>query len=377
MEARIAAAEAKGRYLASSVDRSETTRDLAEALVQNRPPGSTCVIDEVWKYWPAGLKTSSVPVAEMAFWKEHRHSLDWRGEGGDVYLIDQALDSGVAKFIRDLVHRTLIVTKHDAVGMAKRFVVDVYKGPVAIDKRKPKALLSSYQGKFKPEIFAAYKSHTHDTRGNDTGLEAVEERVSVQHTVFGSMTFKAAAIAACMLPLLGWFVVNAWNGLADSAGAPKANLERAGLVPASKPQAEARQPEPNEEQAVVYGSSTPETGVTQLEDLRSRTGIQPPSPEPAEEDPFRLSPRWRVAGVVWRADMTGKVLLVSATGRRELSPSECEQDGSGNWYCPLDDGTATMWSGAGSASVGTRYSGAVAPGTTADHGYRLPGQVGT
>ena len=187
MEARIAAAEAKGRYLASSVDRSETTRDLAEALVQNRPPGSTCVIDEVWKYWPAGLKTSSVPVAEMAFWKEHRHSLDWRGEGGDVYLIDQALDSGVAKFIRDLVHRTLIVTKHDAVGMAKRFVVDVYKGPVAIDKRKPKALLSSYQGKFKPEIFAAYKSHTHDTRGNDTGLEAVEERVSVQHTVFGSM----------------------------------------------------------------------------------------------------------------------------------------------------------------------------------------------
>ena len=73
----------------------------AEQVVTNMPPGAVVILDEVWQYWRAGIKANEVPDNQMAFFKEHRHSVGEDGYATEMLILDQDLGSAVAKFIHD------------------------------------------------------------------------------------------------------------------------------------------------------------------------------------------------------------------------------------------------------------------------------------
>ena len=288
-------------------------------LIKLVPLGAVVVIDEIWRYWPAGLTVKDVPREQVAFFKEHRHRVDEKGESTEILVIDQDPRTGIPAFLRALIENTYIHTKHSRLGVKSRFRVDVYSQCQPIDKPAKGKWISGFQGKYKPEVWNCYISHT---QAKQIGTAGMEKKIDKRANIWRSPKMIAAMSSAAALPLAIFLGYKAFAAMAPKPLKQSAAQVRAERVPATQ----------------------------------TATSLKPIQDRPAVQE----STAWRVSGYAdWGDRRTTVVYLVSATGERSvLADGNCHRDETGAWWCKVDGSYATPWSGKGTGG----FNAALAPG---------------
>jgi len=169
--------------------------DVTGEWLMSIPGGALVIIDECWRYWPGGLKANDIDTKVKEFFAEHRHKSGLDNLTQEIVLLTQT-PTQIAKVIRDLVDQSVLTIKNSAAGSNKTFNVAVYPGCIAtIDN--PKNPLVTGIGKYKPEIFKYYKSHTK----SETGLPGIEIRADKRGNIWGHWYIRYVAplvlISAC------------------------------------------------------------------------------------------------------------------------------------------------------------------------------------
>jgi len=291
------------------------------------PPGALVVIDEVWRYWPSGQKTSTVREDIREFLAMHRHRTSM-GQSTDILIVCQDL-SQVAAFVRDLVEKTFRMRKLSGLGTRSSYRVDVYRGAVRGARGRAEDHIAGWVTRYKPDGFKLYQSHT---QGGDAKEIEVDKRGSV---------WRRPAVLAIPLALLApvlvvWAFREAIPGgdiEGESVPVPEPAKAPALIAPPPRPQP-TRQPQPAPE-------TGPEREQTEIADT------QPDEPEPPQD-----STRWRLRGYVQRADGTGWAELESRGGRQRVSLDLCDI-GATEPYCTYEGERIGRWTGRDWASYAT------------------------
>lgn len=302
----------------------------ASELIAIPPPGAVIVIDEVWRYWPAGTKANEVPKDELKFFKEHRHRCDDQNRASEIVILDQDLGTGIPAFLRSLIETTYLHTKQTAIGAKTRYRVEVYARCQSALKPQKTALLRKMLGKYKPEVFNCYSSHTQAVNVGEAGLEQMPDD---RANVWRSWPVRSAIVALCALPFLLWWVSSSFSAIAST---PQKAATLSTPTPSPTYAPAPRLPPPTPHPVAQGENRTASAAVVERSD---------PTPPPLPT-PTPLSREWRVLGGVARKDGSKSVIVVaSATGRRLLSQDDCEIDHLLRWSCQMEDGRATSWSG--------------------------------
>jgi len=141
------------------------------------PGGVIWIIDEAWRFWKSGMKSVNIPQVQKEFFTEHRHMVGEDGRTNEIVLVTQDLQQ-LCAFVRDLVEETYRAVKLTAVGQKNRYRVDVYQGGVT--GQKPGKPMRQLYGKYKPEIYQYYKSHTRNKTDFAAGMEEkADDRANV------------------------------------------------------------------------------------------------------------------------------------------------------------------------------------------------------
>lgn len=170
----MAADGVNGELVLFPVDQVKQDPELIMSYVR---PGDVFVLDEVWKLWPNGQKTSDIPDVYKTLLSEHRHMVD--DEGRSVHIVLAVQDLGrVAVFARDLVEQTFIHCKMGELGMDGRFRVDMYTGAVKGFRGSDKNYIRSTYGEYSAEVWRFYQSHTKavGVGGDVAGEKSVDRR---------------------------------------------------------------------------------------------------------------------------------------------------------------------------------------------------------
>lgn len=169
--------------------------------------GAICVIDEVWRLWPSGMKANRLEQGHKSFLAEHRHMVGEGGKSTDIVLVTQDL-SQIAAYPRSLIETTYRTVKLTAVGQEKRYRIDVYQGGVTGAQPPERLKLTSQFGKYKPEIFALYQSQTM----NQSAEHGDESRVDARANLLNAASIKYGIPAAIVLFIfMCWGVVQVYN----------------------------------------------------------------------------------------------------------------------------------------------------------------------
>jgi len=128
------------------------------------PKGVIFIVDEMWRLWPTGLKSTTMVDQHKEFLAEHRHLVCKDNRSTEIVFVTLGLNQ-VCAFARDLVATTYISKKMSSIGFSKSFRIDVYQGSISGLKPPKHALLRQIPGKYKPKIFQYYKSHTKSDGG--------------------------------------------------------------------------------------------------------------------------------------------------------------------------------------------------------------------
>jgi zona occludens toxin len=157
----------------------ERIRDTPALIDELCPAGAVVVFDELWRLWPAGEKVNRIPEEFKSFLAEHRHRVDAKGMSMQIVLVTQDL-AQVAAFARQLVEQTLIHSKLGHLGAAGSFKVNICHGAVTGLVAPESRQLTTRLGKYKPEVFRFYRSHTMSESGKEGADEsAVDQRGNI------------------------------------------------------------------------------------------------------------------------------------------------------------------------------------------------------
>lgn len=165
--------------------------------------GALFVLDEVPKLWPAGLKANNMHENDRAFLAEHRHMVGDEGTSTEIVLVVQNLTM-IAAFPRGLIETTFWVVKHIKMGSNKRFRVDVYSGVMAGQNPQLSKREREIQGKFKPEVFALYQSHTK----SKNGIAGNETKSDNRNNMFKGASLKVGCFSIIVLGILAYFGIS-------------------------------------------------------------------------------------------------------------------------------------------------------------------------
>jgi zona occludens toxin len=164
-----------GRFSDDYPDGKITLFDNKEAAenpnffnLETTPAGVIWVIDEAWRFWKSGMKSTNIPECQKEFFTEHRHNVGPDGRTNEIVLVTQDL-AQVASFVRSLVEETYRAVKLTALGQNKKYRIDVYMG--AVSGQKPGKPMRQLYGSYKPEIYQYYKSHTRNKTDFAAGME--------------------------------------------------------------------------------------------------------------------------------------------------------------------------------------------------------------
>lgn len=255
--------------------------------------GDLIIADELWRLWD---KDSALPDEHRSFFAEHRHFTHAdTGVSCDFVFMNQSLTS-VARYIKDRTSKTFRMKKMTALGLSKRYRVDVFEGV----KLTKSALIQSYHCGYKKEIFPLY--HSYD--GGNGNEKIVDKRESVLQPKF--------VFLFLLLPLLFisvgiYFVVQFFKPpVVESAGSP---------VPTS--------------------SSAP---VNSVSGSSSVSVSPPPPPRPT------VSPDWRIGGRLMKNGV-GFVVLVNIDGRVRTEPLTTFTFNGLFMSGEVDNEKVTVWSG--------------------------------
>lgn len=115
--------------------------------------GDLVVIDEATRYWPMGEKVSK---EAQFFFREHRHFANVLGHTCDLVVIDPDLML-LSRPLRGKIELSSVTHKPKALGM-NRYTVRMYRGCKLT--AKPQSVSGPFP--FKPEVYALYKSYSHE-----------------------------------------------------------------------------------------------------------------------------------------------------------------------------------------------------------------------
>lgn len=161
------------------------------AYIQN---GSLVVLDEVWRFWPSGLKVSNMKERDLSFIKEHRHRVDETGRNIDIIFVTQN-NKDIACTIREMIETTIICVQLNQVGANKKFRRDYYNGCVTGYVGPQQKFTKSEYSSYKPEVYRLYKSYT-QAIGN---IEQGAEKKILAATIFSGWSFKIMVVAVVVL----------------------------------------------------------------------------------------------------------------------------------------------------------------------------------
>ena len=186
-------------------------------------PGSVFVLDEVWRMFPAGLVAAKVPGAFKSLLAEHRHMRDDQGNTTQIVLVTQDLQQ-ISAFARALVENTFVTTKLTMVGSSGSFRVDVFHGAVKGAVPSISNRLRFILGRYSPEIFKLYKSHTLavDQDASGANEKGMDRRANI-------LLRPAFIIGAVLAPLLIWYGLHQFNKAFHGGLVPKAKTPAAAV----------------------------------------------------------------------------------------------------------------------------------------------------
>lgn len=283
-----------------------------EEIVETFPKGAVLVLDEAWRFWPAGLKANNIPEAEREFFAMHRHMVGEDGESTDIALSCQDL-SQVAAFLRDLVEQTFRYKKQTVIGRRDRYRCDVYQGPVTGPHPPISKRIAERHGKYRPEIYACYRSHTLSTAGKVGNEEKIDKRGSM----LSGFRFKVT-LASLVLLIPLFFAARHTFYAISPRHAERSEASRGEIATGAKP--------------------------------------VPPSAPAVPVD----STAWRLAGLI--RTRRGLFYLVEGEhGARKVSVSACSVDLAGNTGCTVDGSRVTEWTGPAPGPVQQFMRDAVRP----------------
>lgn len=274
--------------------------DIARALgdpntiLEDVPAGALWVVDEVYKLFPAGMPVAKVPDPFKQILAEHRHRVNADGDSMQVVLVCQDL-AQISAFARQLVETTFRTTKLTAVGLHKRFRVDVFNGPVQGPNPPVSSRLREIPGKYDSKVYRYYISHTLSESAKEGANEVAIDR---RANVFLRPIMIAAPIVVI---LLGAFAAHHLFRRKDEVLHPLATS------------------------AGVVGS---------MGTFRSPVSVGPAGSVQAPVAPGALGRRWAVRGYIQNLDDPSKseVLLVDGRDVMERPFRQCRDD-DGDLVC--------------------------------------------
>lgn len=151
--------------------------------------GDLVVIDEATRYWSQGTR---VKKTHAYFFREHRHFSNEMGHTCDLVVIDPDI-SMFCRALKGKIEMSSVTHKPKSIGL-NRYVVNLYRQ--AKTNTKPMQTLGPY--KFKPEIYALYKSYSHEN--------AKEQKIDSRQNVLKSGKF----IGLCII-LIVMVSVSIWS----------------------------------------------------------------------------------------------------------------------------------------------------------------------
>jgi zona occludens toxin len=252
--------------------------------------GSLVVLDEVWRLWKSGTKTSSVSEEHMSFVKEHRHRSDENGRSLDIVLVTQNLVD-IATFLREMVETTVITRKLTAVGADTKFQRFYCQGAIKGFECSEGAVLKDEFGSYDPKIYQYYKTHMNANPMMGGALKVDEKRAVKGQTVFSSWKFKVMAVIAFIF-------------IAGSIYSGKKSVDAY--------EQRVKPPEP----AKVVEPSKPNEPITAPPVLAYQA---PPPPPPVHSE------RWRLTGYISQPNQNNFYLISDGRITRKISPSSCEK----------------------------------------------------
>ncbi|MDD3482996.1 zonular occludens toxin domain-containing protein [Azovibrio restrictus] len=280
-----------------------TDKDEAEGVDSFIQPGDLVCLDEIWRFWE-GFASRKMPARVMNFYRMHRHfAHPETGVTCDVALITQ--DPGdLSRRVRAVVEETYRMEKLTAVGMAKRYRVDIFSGCGS----RPQ-FLRSLQRTYEEKYFPLYKSHS---QAKDDSAGPKEENIDRRGNIFGGALFKI--ILPLMIPLaIGciYMIVKFFDPETHNVKSDKTSSSKSTTAPENQKSA----------------SSSP----------------QAPPPKPPEPS---YSSRWRITGYYRQAGRTVYVLSDnSGISRHEYVPEVLASNGLSH-KIKTDGEFITDWTGA-------------------------------
>lgn len=146
-----------------------------DLLEEYAPPGSVLIMDELWRLFPAGQKVNQVPEQFKSILAEHRHRVDEVGRSMQIVFVTQDL-AQIGAFARQLVEQTFLHTKLGHLGASGSFRVRIFHGPVTGANPGKNSEIRMILGKYRPEIYRLYKSHTMSQASGDGADESVVDK---------------------------------------------------------------------------------------------------------------------------------------------------------------------------------------------------------
>ena len=269
--------------------------------------GDLVVIDEATRYWSTGEK---VKTGHAYFFREHRHFANEMGHTCDLVVIDPDIGM-LVRALKGKIEMTSLTHKSKELGL-NRYTVNLYRR--AFVNRKPISTQGPY--KFKPEIYALYKSYSHE--------KAKEQAIDKRQNILSNK-----AVWGYVVGTLLCITVGGWQGWKffhrDPGGKPQ-------VVPTS------------------HASSSSATGSAAAAPVVSR-----PSTDYSEK--WRYAGEFSSGGVRW-------VVVADSSGRlRVESPSVFS--GSGMAVIGSVDGErVARWTGAAATARSAASSSSSPVATT-------------
>lgn len=134
--------------------------------------GVVLIIDEAWRFCPAGERTASMPEPWREFLAMHRHHVNESGQSTEIYFVSQN-PSQLNSFVKGLIDTSYVITKKSGMGVTK-FRTEVYSGETATAAkgRHDNSFFSSYD----PKVYELYKSSTMSDSGSVGNEESLDKR---------------------------------------------------------------------------------------------------------------------------------------------------------------------------------------------------------
>ncbi|OOF56092.1 hypothetical protein BKK56_03655 [Rodentibacter genomosp. 2] len=235
--------------------------------------GDLICLDEIWRIFP----TEKIKENHRSFIAEHRHfTNEVTGLCCDLVVINQSV-SAIPRFIKERIETTFLMSRLVALGMGKRYRVNVYTGA----KTTKSNFVAQYQNKFNPKIFELYKSFD--------GVNGKQTTIDDRQNFLKSGSFKLMITAIVVLFSCSYYLIQDYF--------PSSNqVEEQEISQFDK--SESKQIQSKTAQALY-------------EEMENQTG--------QNQQPVFLSQMWRITGEIARGG-EHFVVLMNNQGHLRLEP---------------------------------------------------------